>query len=123
MDIDKDLQAVKRIFVDYPKLYGEKSEELKVINSEIKDLLHVLELANLNAVEMSKIMKQLKKARLKRRHCKNELEVLDEIKRFGFKRVKESEINTVINRVHHITNRKRIYTMRVREDLQNLVEG
>ncbi len=102
-------------------MYEQKKDELRNCECERQDLLHVLELGKLNAVQQSKITKQLKAVQVKRRQIKNNLEVLDEIKRFSYKKVKESEINNVINRVDHIVNKERIYTMRIRTDLQELV--
>ena len=121
MCIENDLIAVKKIFVDYPKMYEQKRDELKKCESERQDLLHVLELGKLDAIKMSQVMRDLKAVQVKRRQIKNNLEVLDEIKRFSYKKIKESEINNLIGRVDHIINRERIYTMRVRTDLQELV--
>lgn len=117
-----DLQAIKRIFIDYPKMYEIKLNELKKADEERQDLLHVLELGNLDAIKMSKVMRDLKQVSIKRRQIKNNLEILDVIKRFAYRRIKDKEINELIDRVDHITNRERKYTMRVREDLQELVE-
>lgn len=121
--IEADLQAVKRIFVDYPKLHDTMSEELIKVSSERQDLLHALEFGKLDAIRMSQLMRDLKEVQVKRRKLKNNLEVLDEIKRFAFKKIKSHDINGVISRVNYITKKERSYTMRVRKDLQKLVEG
>lgn len=121
MCIQNDLKAIHRVFVKYPEIYEQKKEELRKCEYERQDLLHVLELGKLNAIEMSKVMRDLKEVQTKRRQIKNNLEVLDEIKQFTFKKIKENDINRVINRVDHIINRERTYTMRVRKDLQELI--
>ncbi len=123
MCIENDLQAIKRVFIDYPNMYEIKQQELKQVSQERQDLLHVLELGKLNAIEMSKLMRELKDVQVKRRRIKNNLEVLDEIKRYSHKKFKENEVNTLINRVDNIINRERTYTMRVRTDLQELVNN
>lgn len=122
MSVEDDLQAVKRIFIDYPKMYEIKVKELERIGSERQDILHALEFGKINAIEMSKLMRDLKEVQLRRRRIKNNLEVLDEVKRFAYKKVREHDINALINRVNHITNKERNYKMRVRTDLQPLVE-
>jgi len=123
MSIENDLNAIKRIFIEYPKMYKMKNIELEKVSSERQDLLHALELGKLNAIEMSKIMRDLKQVQIKRRQIKNNLDVLDEIKRFAYKRINERDIDKAINRVDHIVNRQRNYTMRERKDLQHLVDG
>lgn len=57
--IEDDLLAVRRIFVEYPKMYESKQNEFKTVSSERQDLLHALELGNLNAIEQSKITRDL----------------------------------------------------------------
>lgn len=121
MQLKNDLDAIKRIFIEYPKMYQIKKDELAKVSSERQDLLHVLEFGKLDAIEMSKLMRELKEVQIRRRKIKNNLEVLDEIKRFTFKKINERDLNTVTDRVDHIINRKRNYTMRVRTDLQNKI--
>lgn len=126
MSIQNDLLAIKKIFVDYPNYYQQQKREFGRVSSERQDLLHVLELAKLNAAEMSKIMRQLKEVQIKRRQIKNNLEVLEVVNTFSINfnnnKHKDYQIDTVINTVENIVNKERKYTMRVRTDLQELVE-
>lgn len=122
MSIENDLKSIRRIFVDYPNAYKQKQEELKLKSSEKQDLLHALELGNLNGPEQMKITRDLKKVQIERRKIKNNLEVLDEIKRFRHGEINEKKINNLINKIDHVVNKKRYYHMRVRKDLQDLVE-
>jgi|SRR5690625_709720 len=125
--IENDLQAAKRIFVDYPKLYKVKKQELVKAEQERQDLLHVLELGKLDAIKMGKITRELKQVQIKRRQIKNNLEVLEVISKFSHafnnNSNKNKQIETVANTVNNITTRDRTYTMRERKDLQHLVEG
>lgn len=125
--ITNHLESIKKVFIDYPRLYEVKQEELKKVSSERQDLLHALELGKLDAIKMTQIVRDLKEVQIKRRKLKNNLEVLIEIKRFVNRvekqKIKTRDINDLINRVEHITTRKRTYTMRVREDLQELVDN
>lgn len=126
MSIQNDLLAIRKIFLDYPNYYMQQKKEFERVSSERQDLLHVIELAKLNAAQMSKYMRQLKQVQIKRRQIKNNLEVLEQINRFSHNfnnnKHKDHQIDTVINTVDNIVNRERKYKMRVRPDLQELVE-
>ena len=125
--ITNHLESIKKVFIDYPRLYEVKQEELKGVSGEEQDLLHALEFGKLDAIKMTQIVRDLKAVRIEQRKLKNNLEVLIEIRRFvnRFERqkIKTRDINDLINRIEHITTRKRTYTMRVREDLQELVDN
>ncbi len=125
--IENDIQALKRIFIDYPRLYKIKKQELEKAEQERQDLLHVLELGKLNATQQSKITRDLKKVSVKRRQIKNNLEVLDVVtkfaRNFNNNTSKNKQIDVVTNTVNEITTKERKYTMRVRSDLQPFVEG
>lgn len=125
MNIQEQLQAVRYILVEVPKLFNLAQKEFHKTNDETQDILHVLELGKLNAIEMSKITRQLKEVRQRRRKLKDELEILYEIRNFAFGDINEHEINKLIGTVRKINDRheNRKYTMRVRSDLQNLMEG
>lgn len=126
MPITNHLESVKKIFIDYPRLYEVKQEELKTVSSERQDLLHALELGKLDAIKMSQIASDLKEVQIKRRQIKNNLELLSEIisfvKKTDFKGVNTKDLKQAMSRVDYITSRKRTYTMRVRTDLQELVD-
>lgn len=123
MQIEDDLQAVKRVFIDYPKQLKNAREELSRVQSEELDLLHVLELGKLNASEIMKVASELVKLLRKRRDLKDEIEKLSSITQLA-KKAKEHEITNAIGDIRKIENihGKRRYTMRVRSDLQPLVE-
>lgn len=124
--INNDLQSLKRIFVEYPKKYKEQKQKLIIAEQERQDLLHVLELGKLNAIEMSKIMRELKNVQQKRRRIKNNIEVLEVFNKFSISfnnnRHKDKQIETLTNTVKNIIDRERTYKMRVRTDLQDLIE-
>lgn len=124
--IENDLQAIKRIFVDYPQIYKRKKIELEKAEQERQDLLHVLELGRLDAIAMTKITRDLKEVSVRRRQIKNNLEVLEAVskfaRRFNNNTNKNQQIETVVNTVNNIITKERKYKMRVRKDLQDLVE-
>jgi len=121
------MNAIRKIFIEYPMKYIEYKKELVLVEQERQDLLHVLELGKLNAVEMSKIMRELKEVQQKRRRIKNNLEVLkvisDFANNFNNNRHKDKQIDTLINTVNNIVDRERKYTMRIRTDLQKVIDN
>jgi len=125
MTIEEKLLIVLDVFIKYPQKYEELKQYLQIIGSERQDLLHALELGKLNAIQRTKLVNELKEVQSKRRKIKDELEILDEIKRFASTvRLKERQINEIIERIKSIKERqeKRTYTMRVRTDLQDVVD-
>lgn len=126
MCIENDLKSLKKLFVEYPRFYKSKKNELIKIEQERQDLLHVLELGKLDAIQQSKITRELKRVSMVRRQIKNNLEVLEVINKFSYSfnnnTNKNKQIETVTNTVGNITNKDRSYRMRVRTDLQELVE-
>ena len=124
MNLEADLQAVKRIFIDYPKQLTSAKEELQRVHQELCDINHVFELANLSGPDTMKLSKEYKELRRHRRKIKNEIESLELVEHLKGK-VQQHEITNTIGRVRKLEeNRsKRTYTMRVRPDLQKYVEG
>lgn len=122
MNLENDLQAIRRVFIDYPKRLKAANEELSKINCEEKDLLHLLEIGKLNASQIMKISSQLVSVLRKRREVKNEVELLESIIHLR-NRLRESEITDSIGKVRKIEARQtnRRCTMRVRTDLQELI--
>ena len=126
MTIEEKLSIVLDVFIKYPQKYEELKQELMIIGSERQDLLHALEFGRLNAIQRTKLVNELKEVQMKRRKIKDELEILDEIKRFAsIVRLKERDIKTTIERIKSIKERHktRTYTMRVRTDLQDVVDN
>lgn len=125
MTIEEKLLIVLDVFIKYPQKYEELKQYLQIIGSERQDLLHALELGKLNAIQRTKLVNELKEVQSRRRKIKDELEILDEIKRFtSTVRLKERQINEIIERIKNIKERQenRSYTMRVRTDLQDVVD-
>jgi len=120
----EQLFAVRDIYVNAPKKYELLKEAYESKNQETQDIMHVLELGSLNAVQLTKMSKELQTVRQERRKIKDELEVLEEIVRFVKRKPTEHEINTLIGNVRKIEEKKgrRYYTMRIRKDLQEFIK-
>lgn len=121
--IEDELISLRNIIVNYPKQYKLLKEQLTSIEKERQDLLHVLELGNLNAIEQSKIARELKEVLLKRRLIKDDIEILEEIYNFTNGNINKSTIGDVIGRIRGIMKRRenRKYHLRIRKDLQNYI--
>ncbi|TYR75555.1 hypothetical protein FZC79_10315 [Rossellomorea vietnamensis] len=123
-EFEKNLQAVREVFVDYPKRYENNETQLKRIDQEIQDILHVIELNNFNAAIGYKLSKELQKARQERRRIKDELEMMDPIKELlAFPKPTEKNISKTIGSVRQVITKHgaRTYRMRIREDLQEMI--
>lgn len=124
-NVEQDLQTVRKVFVDYPKQYDLAKDQLVKINQERQDLLHVIELGKLDAIALSRTVRELKRVQQVRRKLKSEIEVLEEVTRFinNFPKNRKHEINQAIGNVRSVQERqkRRIYTMRIRKDLQEYV--
>lgn len=123
--IEKELQAVRNVVVNYPQQYNQLLEMLTRLDQERQDLLHVLELASLDAVKQSKIARELKKVSAERRRVKNELEVLQEISNLVESGLNNDTIGIAVGKIRKIarSQENRRYYMRVRKDLQKYVDG
>lgn len=125
MDIEQSLQAIKDIYVNASRQTESNKEKLIKVDQEIQDLLHFMEFTSLNASDGYKYYKQLQTARQTRRKIKNELELLEPVKELlSFVKPTEKNINKVLGDVRRIKHQHstRMYTMRIRSDLQELMK-
>lgn len=125
MNIIQALQAVRDIYIKYPQRYEQNQEELRKVEAEIQDVLHIIELTTFNASDGYKWAKELQRLRKVRRDLKNELEELEKVKEFAsFQRPTEKNISKIIGDIRHIENRQsnRKYSMRMRKELQDLIK-
>lgn len=126
----EDTKEVKQILEKIHELVMSISPEEKRLNKELEiqeniqqDLLHEIEMANLNAVEIAKVYCLLRKNRKERRKIKDTLEFIYSIKPYTNRFVEKgilSENSHVIKKIEvydqHIETR--IYTPRVLKDLK-----
>ena len=117
------IKSVREVFVDTPKRYEFLTEQLKRVDDETQDLLHVLELGKLDAIKTGEVAKRLKEVRKERRRIKDDLEVMEEVVGFTKGRVNKNTISKLIGDVRKIEERKktRKYRMRVCKDLEDYI--
>ena len=115
------LKIMKEFFEGIDIEHSNLLQELSDKEAEQQDLLHELELNNLNAVEITKVAIDLKKVRKERRVIKNEIERVKTIKSFTDKYNNKfivNEIKTLIKELYKLQKRQnnRQYEPRVLKD-------
>ncbi|WP_144509844.1 hypothetical protein [Bacillus sp. FJAT-22090] len=109
------------------QVVSQTPERIKVLNEiisradlEVQDLLHLAELDTFNAAEGYHIANQIKKARVKRRQAKDEMDMLSSIKAIINQNSKlEPHVQGIQKSIStHVGQKsRRTYTARVRTDL------
>lgn len=82
IEVEELLKLMKQFFENVDKEQQDLREELSEKQLEQEDLLHEIELSDLNAAESAKVMKKLKQVRKERRVIKNDLERIGLIQHF-----------------------------------------
>jgi hypothetical protein len=125
-EFEAALQSVRDVFVNYPRRVTSNQEELRKIDDEIQDVLHMIEFGNFNASDGFKFAKDLQRLRNDRRKIKDDLELLKPIEEFiAFVKPTEKNINSTIGELRKVMNvhKTRVYKMRVRTDKQDFIKN
>lgn len=120
--LEKDLKAVVRVYRGYPELRKQAMQEFRKTEREESDLLHALELINLDAVGMSKITKQLIATLQRRRGLKDMIEYLDAITPLKNRVPTQQSVGTAISSINQIHGKfqTRKYRIKEKEELRPL---
>lgn len=115
------LKIMKSFFEGIEEEHSNLLQELTNKEAEQQDLIHELELNNLNAVEITKVAIDLKRARKERRIIKNDIERVKLIKSFTDKynnRFITNEIKTLIKELYKLQRKQenRKYEPRILKD-------
>lgn len=103
------LKIMKSFFEGIEEEHSNLLQELTNKEAEQQDLLHELELNNLNAVEITKVAIDLKRVRKERRIIKNDIERVKLIKSFTDKynnRFITNEIKTLIKDLYKLQRKQ-----------------
>lgn len=125
MDVEQSLLAVREVYVNAPKRHESIEESLRMVEEEIQDILHVIELGRFNASDGYKLAKELQKARMERRRLKDDLELLKPIRELiTFSKPTEKNIGKVLGDLRNIKakHQTRSYRMRKRTDLEQMIK-
>lgn len=123
LTVEETLIIMKNFFEEIEKEHSDLIKELTNKELEQQDLLHELELSNLDAVEITKVAISLKKVRKERRIIKNDIERVKIIKNFTDKynnRFIANEINGLIKELKKLKKRQenRKYEPRILKDIK-----
>lgn len=123
MEEKEFLISMKNFFENINSLRKDLKKEIQKEDDITQDLLHELELASLNGVEIMQVAKQLKEARQERRKYKDELEKVNILKTFTDKYNNKLIVGDIIKVLKELkileknkNNRK--YNARVLENLK-----
>lgn len=122
-----DFQITYEILKNVDTKILELNRKLSSKEAEQDDLLHEVELANLNVVERSRFYNELKKVREERRLIKDELQICTTIKPLADILIKKgiyAELNQSIKNLENCkkTLNERTYHAKVRKDLKCVKE-
>ena len=117
------LIKMKNFFENIDKLKVDLEQEIRRVELERNDLLHELELGNLNAVELTKVAVTLRDILKERRKYKDELAKVMTLKGFTDKynnKLITGDIIQVLKNLKTLEkkNKERTYTPRVIKDLK-----
>ena len=123
LTVEETLKIMKNFFEGIEQEHKELIEELTNKELEQQDLLHKLELNNLNAVEITRVAVDLKKVRKERRIIKNDIERIKLIKNFTDKYNNKfigNEIKVLIKELYKLQKRQenRKYEPRILKNLE-----
>ncbi len=123
LTVEETLEIMKNFFEGIEQEHKELIEELTNKELEQQDLLHELELNNLNAVEITRVAVDLKKVRKERRIIKNDIERIKLIKNFTDKYNNKfigNEIKVLIKELYKLQKRQenRQYEPRILKNLE-----
>ncbi|PKR86114.1 hypothetical protein [Heyndrickxia camelliae] len=124
-DIVQALESFKEVFT-IPSRIEELEKMQSYYDQETSDFLHFIEFAKPDAREMIVKYKELRESLRKRRKVKEELGILTSAKEIlAYPKPKEKDFNRVIGNVKKLikSHGNRTYTMRVRTELQEKVNG
>lgn len=123
MTTEEFLVNMKQFFEGIDKVKANLEQEINRVELERNDLLHELELAKLNAVEMSQVAKALRDVLRERRIYKDELAKVMTLKGFTDKYNNKLIIGDIIQVLKNLrtlekNNETRKYTPRVIKNLK-----
>ena len=123
LTVEEILVIMKNFFEGIEKEHSELIEELTNKELEQQDLLHELELNNLNAVEITKVAVDLKRVRKERRIIKNDIERIRLIKNFTDKYNNKfigNEIKVLLKELNRLKKRQenRKYEPRILKNVE-----
>lgn len=124
MEIEQTTILIRDAIRDVPKQYNANAERIRELEKERIDLLHLIELVDLNAREGYKVYKELQSLQKERRKMKDENELLKHvIQSFSNMKGQIKHLDKAIGDIRNekINLDKRSYRCRSRKDLEKII--
>jgi len=124
MEIEQTTILIRDAIRDIPKQYNANAERIRELEKERIDLLHLIELVDLNAREGYKVYKELQSLQKERRKMKDENELLKHvIQSFSNMKGQIKHLDKAIGDIRNekINLDKRSYRCRSRKDLEKII--
>ena len=112
------LIMIDQILGSLKDLYSKKYNELTEASDSLEDISHAIEFINANAVQRCYLENELKKARLKRRECKDMMTLIDLVSKFEPDDWGSNKLQKALAALDN-----RTYTPRIRRDLFEIKKG
>lgn len=112
------LMMIDQILGSLKDLYSKKYNELTEASDSLEDISHAIEFINANAVQRCYLENEFKKARLKRRECKDMMTLIDLVLKFEPGDWGSNKLQKALAALDN-----RTYTPRIRRDLFEIKKG
>lgn len=113
-----NLMMIDQILGSLKDLYSKKYNELTEASDSLEDISHAIEFTNANAVQRCYLENEFKKARLKRRECKDMMTLIDLVSKFEPDDWGSNKLQKALTALDN-----RTYTPRIRRDLFEIKKG
>lgn len=113
-----NLMMIDQILGSLKDLYSKKYNELTEASDSLEDISHAIEFINANAVQRCYLENEFKKARLKRRECKDMMTLIDLVLKFEPDDWGSNKLQKALAALDN-----RTYTPRIRRDLFEIKKG
>lgn len=126
MDVEEISITIRDAIRDLPKRYESNENDIKNLESEINDLMHLMELVDLNARDGFKAYKELQRVQQERRKIKDENEELKHLyPALKGLRDRVGQFDNAVGGIRKTRSylEKRKYRCRIRKDLENRING
>lgn len=114
----ENLVMIDRVLGSLKDLYAKKYGELTDAGDALEDISHAIEFINANAVQRCYLENEFKKARMKRRECKDMMMLIELVSKFGPEDWGSGKLQDALASLDH-----RTYTPKVRRDLFEIKKG
>lgn len=113
-----NLMMIDQILGSLKDLYSKKYNELTEASDSLEDISHAIEFINANAVQRCYLENEFKKARLKRRECKDMMTLIDLVSKFEPDDWGSNKLQKALAALDN-----RTYMPRIRRDLFEIKKG